>query len=253
MSTNGAIKNIRFSANNVVAMQTSRLSPVQHIQSCSPYQSFNLGLHVGDDENHVLANRTCLKKYFNDNTQIQWLEQVHGGHVIELVNYSEQPIVGDAIVTKQPDIALAIMTADCLPIFLVDKYGQEIAAIHGGWRPLAANIIDETLKKMETSVNQVEAWLGPCIGENAFVVGNEVKDTFSSLDETLAVCFKRELNNKWLANLPLIATLLLNKNGVKNIRVLDECTYQNEDKYYSYRRCNQTGRMASLIAIQNSV
>jgi YfiH family protein len=228
----------------------------------SPYGSFNLGLHVGDSPELVTDNRSKLKIFINKQlsskqvvstgknaeiVDIQWLEQVHGNVVTTVTSISEQAIVADASITREKNIALAIMTADCLPILLSHKEGTEIAAIHGGWRPLVTNIIEKTVEQMYSKPANIVAWLGPCIGKDAFEVGGEVKEAFIQLDLAFNRAFVKQDNGKYLANLHLIAQHQLESLGIKVIAHLGECTYQESDKYYSYRKEQVTGRMASII------
>jgi len=266
----------------VLALQTTRLPlqnpsqlPINEIISgiassidknidreLSPYSNFNLGLHVGDSPARVTDNRSELKKFINkqlsskqvvssvqqaEKVDIQWLEQVHGNVVTTVTSTNDQAIVADASITREKNIALAIMTADCLPILLSHKDGTEIAAIHGGWRPLAANIIDKTLAQMHSKAADVVAWLGPCIGKDAFEVGGEVKEAFTQLDLAFNRAFVKQDNGKYLANLHFIAQHQLESLGITVIAHLAECTYQENNKYYSYRKEQVTGRMASII------
>lgn len=243
---------------NVQAISTSRLNPMNgnsndaSLFENASYELFNIGLHVGDNKNRVNENRRLLASLFQETTKIQWLEQVHGADVTTITEVSKEPIIADAVITRNENIALAIMTADCLPILLSNKSGTEIAAIHAGWKPLAKSIIANTLSKMETSANEIYAWLGPCISNRAFEVGKEVKDIFISIDDNLKQCFsiKPSIDNstKYLADLPAIARYLLKNQGVKHIYQLDHCTYSLSTRYYSYRRENITGRMATIIA-----
>jgi YfiH family protein len=231
----------------------------------SPFGYFNLGFHVGDSAKKVSNNRNQLREYISqhrsirdttnnsflsDPIKIQWLEQVHGNQVAEITTVSNKPITADASITRQKNIALAIMTADCLPILLTNSEGTEIAAIHGGWRPLAASIIEQTLNKMVSEASDIIAWLGPCIGKDAFEVGREVRDNFVNQNKVFDEAFVKQKSGKYFANLPLIARLQLTTLGVSAISVLAECTYQNTDKYYSYRKEQLTGRMASIICIR---
>jgi YfiH family protein len=228
----------------------------------SPFNSFNLGLHVGDNAEQVISNRNKLKHFIGQQlptnssisdkkiageVNIQWLEQVHGNVVVTVTNVDAQPIIADASITRQKNIALAIMTADCLPILLSHKSGGEIAAIHGGWRPLVANIIAKTIDSMQSKSTDIVAWLGPCIGKGAFEVGGEVKEAFTQLDLVFNNAFVKQKNGKYLADLHQIARLQLESLGVTVIANLEECTYQETDKYYSYRKKKITGRMASII------
>lgn len=220
-------------------------------QSVTPFDSFNLGLHVGDNAEQVTENRNVLSAYIRQNTEqaikVQWLEQVHGNQVAEVRTVDCNPIIADASITRKKNIALAIMTADCLPILLSNINGEEIAAIHGGWRPLAANIIEKTLEKMHSNPADIVAWLGPCIGNTAFEVGVEVKEAFTQQNKAFATAFVKQANDKYTADLHQIAKIQLASLDVKILSTLDECTYNNTDKYYSYRKEQVTGRMASII------
>jgi YfiH family protein len=189
---------------------------------------------------------------------VQWLEQVHGSRVVVINEQVNSPIQADAMITRSPKIALAIMTADCLPILLSNSEGTEVAAIHGGWRSLADNIIPNTLAKMESHSDELHAWLGPCIGPEKFEVGREVKATFMQQNKLFSQAFEEKnidvaLQNaspykKYLANLQLISQIQLQQLGIKNITSLPECTYSQKDKYYSFRREQVTGRMATIIS-----
>ncbi|GLX80051.1 laccase domain protein [Thalassotalea insulae] len=248
-SINQAFDNIDLPVDNIQAFQTTRLSPNKGKASVAPYDAFNLGLHVGDDPQQVLNNRSQLLSYLPAKANIQWLEQVHGAYVEKISIVSDKPLVADAIITQTPKLALAIMTADCLPILLASKDGDEIAAIHGGWRPLAAGIIKHTLEMMQTDNKEIVAWLGPCIGKEAFEVGAEVKEAFISISETYVKAFTQVTDDKWLADLPYISIQMLFDCGVETIINDHYCTFSNNHRYYSYRKAPQTGRMASLICI----
>jgi len=221
------------------------------------FSDFNLGLHVGDDAPHVIENRRRLSSFLPEKTRIQWLNQVHGSDVAYVTSYSEEPITADAAITQSKDIALSIMTADCLPILLANKDGSEVAAIHGGWRSLDAGIIANTINLMETSAESLYAWLGPCIGVNAFEVGEDVKNSFIAHDKRFIDAFSLKLDNskapkkvvdaKYWADLHRIAHLQLTEAGLHQVFTLNQCTYSNPKRYYSYRRDGQTGRMATVI------
>lgn len=221
--------------------------------SLSMFDAFNLGDHVDDCPNTVTQNRKSLLAYLPVATKIQWVTQVHGNNVVVVEQHHDKPLVADAAITRNKKIALAIMTADCLPILVSNSDGSEIAAIHAGWRPLAANIIERTLKLMHSPVNELYVWLGPCIGEHVFEVGEEVKHAFCQNSIKYKQAFKpvsseKGDKKKYLANLHMMAQLQLLDLGVKNISALDECTFSLNQKYYSYRRDGLTGRMASIIS-----
>lgn len=265
--------------NNIFAIQTTRNSPFQNSlpsnklsnivpsgdSSSSQFGGFNLGNHVGDNPKKVKYNRDQLTGYINQqfsigggnestnsvgSVKIQWLEQVHGNDVTIVDTVVDRPIIADASITRHKYIALAIMTADCLPILLTDIEGKVIAAIHGGWRSLAANIIERTVLKMDTSPSDIVVWLGPCISAKSFEVGGEVKQAFIEQDLELESAFIIQPNGKYLANLHTIARLQLLSLGIHIISSLAECTYQQTDKYYSFRKDEATGRMASIICLR---
>lgn len=223
----------------------------------SDFDDFNLGAHVGDSAENVVRNRQALVNFFPSQTNIQWLEQVHGSHVAYIDKHSEKAIIADAVITRRKNLALAIMTADCLPILLADKSGREIAAIHAGWRPLAGKIIENTISKMQTPVSDIYAWLGPCIGPQAFEVGEEVKQSFIQISKSFSsaflpvtnTCSTHNQTTKYLADMVMIATLQLKQCGVENIAFSRDCTFTESDKYYSFRRDGRTGRMASIISL----
>ena len=241
---------------NILAFTTTRKHPSalstsvtpSIIPSMSPYDEFNLGFHVGDKTGRVSTNRSVLKAFLPKQNKIQWLEQVHGADVIEVTRHTEQALIADAAITREPDIALAVMTADCLPILLSSVDGKEISVIHGGWRPLFLGIIANTLQQMKTTNNKIHAWLGPCISEQVFEVGGEVRQAFVAQSDDFIRAFENIGQDKYLANLSLIAQIQLKSLGVQHSYRLSHCTYQQKDEYYSYRRDGVTGRMATVIA-----
>lgn len=230
-----------------VPQQTpGQVTPVQAADK-NPFQSFNLASHVGDTIENVARNRQTLSSLLPPNANIQWLEQAHGAKALVVEQHSQQAPIGDAMITATKNLALAVMTADCLPILLSSVNGDEIAAIHGGWRPLALGIIENTLAQMVSPPQQICAWLGPCIGEQAFEVGAEVRRAFIDKQRSLDVAFVAIGDNKYLADLALIAQNQLIHLGVKQVQRLPHCTYTQSQHYFSYRREKQTGRMATLI------
>ncbi len=226
---------------NISAISSTRLGGLSE----APYDSLNLGLHTGDNLDNVFINREKLKVLAGAPQNIAWLKQVHGAKVL-CNEYQSEEDEADAIITTRSNLALAIQTADCLPIFLASRRGDEIAAIHAGWRPLSQNIIANTVDKMKTPPTDILAWLGPCISQIAFEVGEEVKDCFSQLDSQHEAAFSSK-DDKYLANLKAIATLELKKQGITHIWQDESCTFCDKERFFSYRRDKTTGRMASLI------
>lgn len=249
-ATKLAIEKIELPVQTVQAIQTTQYAPTNKASvNHACFGGFNLGLHVGDDEQVVMANRHYLQHYISTNCQIQWLEQVHSNEVIVAEHVITPYPCADAIITRTPNLALAIMTADCLPILLTSKSGDEIAALHCGWRSTVNHIISHTLNKMDNEPKDIIAWLGPRISQEFFEVGDEVKTAFIELDPQLAKFFIINNSSKYQADLSGIAKYLLQISGVTVILDDEQCTYANKEKYYSYRRNNITGRTASIICI----
>ncbi|WP_282166994.1 peptidoglycan editing factor PgeF [Shewanella japonica] len=224
--------------------------------SQSPFDSLNLGLHVGDAPQDVLANRALIQQTLAINVPVTWLDQVHGTTIIDYstvspANISPQsiPPKADGSYVDHAKVALAVMTADCLPVLLCNKAGTEIAAVHAGWRGLCDGVIESAIKRFNAEVCDIIAYLGPAIGPNAFEVGAEVKQQFVEQDIEGKQWFKPH-GVKYLADLCGLATMRLSKQGIKHIYSANVCTFTNPD-YFSYRRDQQTGRMASFIWLKS--
>ncbi|MDZ4210408.1 MAG: peptidoglycan editing factor PgeF [Methylotenera sp.] len=228
---------------NVKALQTTRIGGVSH----APYASFNLGAHVNDDSIAVAKNRQLLSPYLP--SEPVWVNQVHG---IEVIDAAKSTCLqnADASFTTKPNVVCVTMTADCLPVLLCDKAGTVIAAVHAGWRGLCDGAIEAAVNKLPVEKSEILAWLGPAIGPNAFEVGDDVREQFIEHDNQAASAFKK-LGDKLLCNMYLIAQQRLSKVGVTQIyggsSNEDFCTYTDEARFFSFRRDNVTGRMASLI------
>ncbi len=211
--------------------------------SAPPFECFNLALHVGDNEKTVQENRRLLTEQAQLPADPFWLQQVHGTNVVEVGGNA--PVEADASVAFKPNQVCCVMTADCLPILLCDRLGRNIAAVHAGWRGLAAGVIESTVEKLGVHPKDLLVWLGPAIGPNAFEVGKEVLEAFDT--DRSPDTFQSLGKGKWLANLYALAELRLNRIGIAHIFGGDFCTYSESDRFYSYRRSGTTGRMVSLI------
>ncbi len=228
---------------NVVALQTTRLGGV----SGAPYASLNLGAHVNDDPIAVAKNRQLLSPYLPN--EPVWVNQVHG---IEVIDAAQSACLqnADASFTTKPNVVCVTMTADCLPVLLCDKAGTVVAAVHAGWRGLCDGVIEAAVNKLPVEHSEILAWLGPAIGPNAFEVGSEVMAQFIAKDAQAASAFQTN-GNKWLGDIYQIARQRLNYLGVTQIYGgsvnEDFCTYTDATRFYSFRRDDVTGRMASLI------
>lgn len=233
-------------SSRVVAFVTSRRGGVSE----KPFASLNLGQHVGDDPARVNRNRELVQAAFEEVSAWQWLDQVHGKSVHEVSEVTGE-LQGDGLVTRQNKLACCVMTADCLPVFLASSAGDEVAIAHGGWRGLAAGIVQATVDSMRSTPADLCAFLGPAIGPDHFEVGPEVREAFLRTDGSPAMTSQfRPAGDRYFADLFGIARLQLAAAGVSRVSGGDHCTFGDADNFYSYRRDGQTGRMLNAIYIR---
>ena len=211
--------------------------------SQAPFDSFNLGDHVGDAPNAVVANRQQLQRVLG--CEPAWMNQVHSSIAIE-ADPRHRPNA-DASWTGEAGIACAVLTADCLPVLFSDRAGTRVAAAHAGWRGLAGGVLEATVAAMAIPRGQLLAWLGPAIGPDAFEVGPEVRDAFVSRHAAAADAFSASSNaGRYMADIYRLARLHLAACGVTAVFGGGYCTV-GDPRFYSYRRAARTGRFASLI------
>lgn len=227
---------------NVRACSTTRAGGV----SQAPWDSLNIGAHVGDDPAAVAANRQRLVEMANLPAMPHWLEQVHGVDVVRLSAAQQTPLRADSAITRERGVVCAIMTADCLPVLFCSADGTEVAAAHAGWRGLSAGVLEQTIAQFHCQPSEIHAWLGPAIGPEAFEVGAEVRDAFLAQDVRAAQAF-RATGKKYYADIWLLARQRLLAAGLHSISVEPRCTWHESDDFFSFRRNGSTGRMVSLI------
>ncbi|MBP0049279.1 peptidoglycan editing factor PgeF [Marinobacterium sp. AK62] len=232
-------------APGVQALTTTRDGGV----SQPPWNSLNLGDHVGDNPAAVAENRARLEQALGIQTP-QWLSQVHGINVVP-ARADGRVREADACWTRMPGVVCSVMTADCLPVLFADERGDQVAAAHAGWRGLLNGVLEATLATFHEP-QRVHAWLGPAIGPLAFEVGPEVKASFTAQHADAEVAFQPSPmhDGRWLADLYRLAEQRLQRAGVGRITGGDHCTFTEQSDFFSYRRDGQTGRMASLIWIE---
>ena len=211
-----------------------------------PYDSLNLAGHVGDDPACVAANRRRLAAAVGFPAEPAWLEQVHGNIVVAAETVAV-PVAADAAWTREPGRPCVVMTADCLPVLLCDRAGTVVAAAHAGWRGLAGGVIAATVARIGVPPTELLAWLGPAIGPDAFEVGEDVRAVFLALDADAAACFRPSPAGRWLADIYELARRQLRGLGISAVYGGGFCTFSEPERFFSYRREQRTGRMASLI------
>lgn len=248
------------------------------------YGQFNLGLHVGDDSMQVHQNRAhllqSLQQYHPTLKTVHWLNQIHGNDVYQVTDkIGTAAISADAHITRLPNVALAIMTADCVPVMIATDARDDnklIAAIHAGWQGLSKDIIAKTVQKMvhqfdfaagDNATAEIQkvtrgwhAWIGASIAQSSYEVDSRVKDAvLSVLNVSEAVANQLFQPNAdkvghYFADLPAIAELQIKACGIHQVHKsgLDS---HGDARFYSYRRQTQhqlpaTGRMATLIFME---
>jgi YfiH family protein len=217
--------------------------------SLPPYAGLNLAEHVGDDPVAVGRNRSLLREALSLPSEPLWLNQVHGRAVVE-VGACQAGCAADGAFAQGPGSVCAVLTADCLPLLLSDRAGCQVAAVHVGWRGLAAGIIKAAVDRFSAPGIELLAWLGPAIGPSAFEVGPEVLECFLLQDPAADIAFLPGHGDRWLADIFQLARLRLAAAGVGFVSGGDYCTVTDETRFYSYRRDGVTGRMATLIWIE---
>jgi YfiH family protein len=218
--------------------------------SVSPFESFNLGAHVGDSPEAVADNRRRLRALAGLPAEPVWLSQQHGTGVFDLDRLQDAPRAADASFTRCAGRVCAILTADCLPVLLASESGAGVAAAHAGWRGLAAGVIEATVGALALPPSSLLAWLGPGIGCGHFEVGAEVREALLRADPQAEAAFVPNACGRYMGDLAALARRRLERLGVARIYGGDACSYASPERYFSHRRDGRTGRQATLIWLE---
>lgn len=212
--------------------------------SKGPYESLNLGMRAGDEPGNVAENRRRLRRELELPGEPRWLKQVHGRGCIDIAATGEEE--ADGGYTSQPRRICAVLTADCLPLFMCDPAGERVGLFHVGWRGLAAGMVETAWSCFDRDPG-VHCWLGPAIGPEAFEIGPEVREAL--LQPGNESCFTPSPNpGRYRADLYGLVARRLKQGGVRNVDWDGAvCTYRDEARFFSHRRSGECGRMASLI------
>ena len=220
--------------------------------STGPGASLNLATseEAADDEaRSVVENRNRLARALGVEA-VCWLRQVHGTrvHVVASPPGPGAPApVADAAVTRVTNVAVAVLTADCLPVLLAAEDGSVVGAAHAGWRGLAAGVLEATVVAMRVPPGTLRAWLGPAIGPEAFEVGPEVREAFLAEDPAAAGAFHPGRDDRWHGDLWTLARQRLAAAGVGQVSGGGICVHADPERFYSWRRDGgRTGRQATL-------
>lgn len=212
------------------------------------YATLNLGARSGDEPARVAVNRDAVRAHLP--SEPAWLAQVHGNAVADLDSLVDdaQP-QADAAATSVPGRVAVVLTADCLPVFLCRDDGSRVAVAHAGWRGLAAGVLENAVAAVGGPPGRVLAWLGPAIGPRAFEVGPEVREAFTSIHREADGAFAPRGGGKYLADLYALARLRLASAGVAAVSGGGFCTWAERERFFSYRRAKQSGRLGAFIWI----
>jgi len=226
---------------HVKALTTIRTGGV----SKGTFSSLNLADYVGDDRVAVKENRVRLVNQLELPSEPIWLRQVHGRRVVQ-AEFGQKNYIADGSFSRKVGIVCAVLTADCIPLFLTNKRGNFVGLLHVGWRGLVAGVIESGLTAAGEKSNDLLAWIGPGIGRDVFVVGDEVHQQLIGQmpDHTQAFV---SVGDKWRADLGRMIEQRLQLAGLAEIRRSEICTAKNSADWFSHRRDGRCGRMASLI------
>jgi YfiH family protein len=215
-----------------------------------PFDSLNLGGHVGDEAAAVTENRRRVRTALRLPDEPAWIEQVHGIEVLDLdaaTTPAERSRCADAAFTRRPNQVCVVQVADCLPVLLAVRDGSAVGAAHAGWRGLAAGVLEATVASLAVEPAELIAWVGPGIGPAHFEVGDEVRSAFLAQDAAAMGAFIRNPRGRWLCDLPDLARRRLAALGVGAVFGGEWCTHADPARFFSYRRDGRCGRMAALI------
>jgi purine-nucleoside/S-methyl-5'-thioadenosine phosphorylase / adenosine deaminase len=230
-------------AGRVRALVTTRAGGV----STGGFASLNLSARVGDDPGFVKRNREILRSCLPD--EPVWMRQVHGTTVVDTAR-AAPGAEADGAVARRPGRVCAVMTADCLPVLLSDRAGTSVGIAHAGWRGLAGGVIESTVRAMGVSAGNLIAYVGPGIGAARYEVGNDVRRAFVDKDPRAESAFAPGREGKYFADLQALAVARLAAAGVGEVYGGGWCTASDE-RFFSFRRDRTTGRMASLIWLED--
>jgi polyphenol oxidase len=231
------------------ALMTTRAGGV----SAAPFDSLNLGRSAGDERAAVDENRRRFEAALGVPTR--YLSQVHGARVARLTHAETTSIEADAAITTEPGLACTMMVADCLPVLLAAPQARGVGAAHAGWRGLAGGVLEATVAALceaaDCEPDELNAWLGPCIGPRRFEVGADVLDAFGPAAATRFTHHRKpDGSPRWLADLPALARDRLQAVGVTRISGGTWCTASDPSRFFSFRRDRVTGRMAAAVFIR---
>ena len=229
----------------IQALTTLRSGGVSRL----PYDSLNLAMHVEDDSAAVAQNRARVLRDCRLPAEPVWLNQVHGTTIVRAEHYRAGP-PADGSITRRTGVVCAILTADCLPLFLCAGDGAQVGLFHIGWRGLVEGMVGKAAQSF-AHCGKTIAWLGPAIGPTAFEVGAEVRSAVEQSLQPELDCFRSVRQGKWRLDLYALVAHELKRRHIVCHYDGNLCTYGDSKRFFSYRRSQRCGRMASMIWIED--
>jgi polyphenol oxidase len=217
--------------------------------SAAPYDSLNVGAHVGDAPACVAENRRRVCEQLGLPDEPAWLEQVHGTDVTELEGAAARA-AADAVITRRRGRVCVVQVADCMPVLFAARDASVIGVAHAGWRGLAAGVLEATVSRLGTPAAQLVAWLGPAISAEHFEVGSEVRARFVGHDARAQQAFAANRRGRWQCDLAALVRQRLAALGLESLSGGAWCTYADRERFFSFRRDGCCGRMAALIWLE---
>ena len=228
---------------------SSKLKKFKHIKHCffsrkggfskGLYKSLNCGRGSRDKKKDISKNLSSVAKVFGiKKNKLILMHQTHSNKVVEIKkNNYKKKIKADAMITQMRDLAIGVVTADCVPIIVCDIKNQVAGCIHAGWKGAYSGIINNTIKKIKklNSKNKIYASVGPCIGNKNYEVDTEFYKKFVSKSWKNKIYFTRKSKSKKLFNLRKFVTDKLLKLGVK-VDHVNKDTFAEKSNFFSYRR-----------------
>ncbi len=222
----------------------------------------NIGLQIENQKEQAIENRKIFaNKTGYKLTDFVFAQQKHTSRICEVFNTNKgQGTIDfedgidnvDGLYTKEDNIVLTSLHADCTPVYIYSKDDNLISIIHAGWKGTVNQIVYNAIEKFRkegSNIKDIEVFIGPSISQSNFEVGQDVINYINEIDYLIDQdVYKKKGNGKYLVDIKNINKLQLIAAGVdqKNIDISDMCTYQN-DKFFSYRKNNKTGRMIGCI------
>jgi YfiH family protein len=231
--------------------------------SAPPFDSLNVGVHVGDETAAVIENRDRVRRHLRLPAEPHWVELVHGSNVLDLDTAPDTTLAtwraghpaapratADAVLTRRAGRVCVVQVADCLPVLFAARDASAVAAAHAGWRGLAAGVLEATVAALAVDPAGLIAWFGPAIGRAHFEVGDDVRAAFLGRDPRATTAFTRNPRGRWQCDLGALARQRLAALGITAVFGGHWCTYADRTRFFSHRRDGRCGRMAALMWLE---